>query len=284
LLEHLLGNFEPVYRWLLRRKGAVAKPRPIAFASNPRVLRRRSEWEDASATLRAAGLHSHPDPQKNWDHLSALTFILEHASPRDRLLDAGGERYSPLVDWLFLYGFRDLHVVNLSFAKRFSRGPIRYIRGDCTKTPYAAESIRILTCLSVLEHGVPLAPFWAEASRIVTPGGFVLVSADFWCAPVAVDGLEAYGHPIRVFEPSGIREVIAEATKQGFTPVEPIDIRCEEKAIHWDGVGLDFTFIFLTFRKSPPVVRPTRSGPPPREAPQPPRRQPPDFRRPPQPT
>jgi SAM-dependent methyltransferase len=256
LLDYALGHFEPVYRRLLMRKGAVAKPGPITFASNPRVLRRRSEWEDASATLRAAGLHSHPDPQKDWDGLSALAFILEHTSPRDRLLDAGGERYSPLVDWLFLYGYRDLHVVNLSFAKRFSRGPIRYIPGDCTKTPYAAESFRILTCLSVLEHGVPLAPFWAEASRIVTPGGFVLVSTDFWCAPLVVDGLEAYGRPIHVFEPSEIREVIAEATKQGFRPIEPIDIGCEERAIRWDRIGLDFTFIFLTFEKPAPAVRP----------------------------
>jgi len=249
-LEFALGHFELGYRWLLARKGAVANPGPINFASNPRVLRRRSEWEAATATLRAAGLHSHPDSQKNWDALSALAFILEHTSPRDGVLDAGGEGYSPLVDWLFLFGYRDLRVINLSFARRFSRGPIRYIPGNCTETPYAAGSFRVLACLSVLEHGVPLAPFWAEARRIVAPGGFVVVSTDFWCAPMRIDGLEAYGRPIHVFEPSEIRDVVTTATKHGFKPVEPVDLRCEEKAVRWERMGVDFTFVFLTFERS----------------------------------
>jgi SAM-dependent methyltransferase len=248
-LESALCRFEPGYRRHLLRKGAVAKPGPVAFASHPRVLRRRSEWEDATATLRAAGLHSHPDPQKNWDGLSALAFILEHSSPQDRVLDAGGEGYSPLVDWLFLFGYRDLHVINLSFAKRFSKGPVRYVPGDCTQTPYPAESFRILTCLSVLEHGVPLAAFWAEADRIVAPGGFVIVSADFWCAPLEVDDLDAYGHRLHVFQPSEIREAITLAAMNGFRLVEPVDMQCDEKAVHWERLGLDFTFIFLAFEK-----------------------------------
>jgi SAM-dependent methyltransferase len=248
-LESAMCHFEPGYRWLLSRKGAVATPRPIAFASHPRVLRRRSEWEGATATVHAAGLHSHPDPQKNWDALSALAFILEHSSPQDRVLDAGGERYSPLVDWLFLFGYRDLHVINLSFARPFSKGPIRYVPGDCTQTPYAAASFRILTCLSVLEHGVPLVPFWAEADRIVAPGGFVLVSADFWCAPLQFDGLDAYGHPIHVFQPAEIREAINVAATNGFRLIGSIDLRCEERAVHWERLDLDFTFVFLAFEK-----------------------------------
>jgi len=214
------------------------------------VLKSRSEWEGATATLRAAGLHSHPDPQKNWDGLSALVFILEHSSPQDRVLDAGGEGYSPLVDWLYLFGYRDLHVINLSFTKRFSRGPVRYVPGDCTQTPYPAESFRILTCLSVLEHGVPLPQFWAEADRIVAPGGFVILSTDFWCAPLEFGDLGAYGHPIHVFQPSDIREAITVGAANGFRPLAPVDIRCEDKAVHWQRMDLDFTFIFLAFEKS----------------------------------
>ena len=46
------------------------------------------------------------------------------------ILDAGAEIYSNVLPALFLYGYRDLHGINLGFSDPTRRGPIRYIPGD----------------------------------------------------------------------------------------------------------------------------------------------------------
>jgi hypothetical protein len=63
------------------------------------------------------------------------------------------------------------------------------------------------------------------------------------------DGLDAYGHPIHVFQPAEIREAINVAATNGFRLIGSIDLRCEEKAVHWERLDLDFTFVFLAFEK-----------------------------------
>ena len=43
---------------------------------------------------------------KNWDSLAALELILKNTDPRASIFDAGGERYSMILPWLALYGYR----------------------------------------------------------------------------------------------------------------------------------------------------------------------------------
>ena len=98
----------------------------------------------------------HRGPEKNWDHLAAVSTILAHTKPNARILDAGAEIYSNVLPALFLYGYHDLYGINLSFTAPTRRGPIRYIPGDLTRTPYEDGFFDAIACMSVIEHGVPL--------------------------------------------------------------------------------------------------------------------------------
>lgn len=248
-LRENLEKYSLVYRSLLRRKGASFHPDKVSGAWMNTTLKSEREWQEAVQKIKQAGLHPHPDDPKNWDALGALDFILRHTNRSARVLDAGGEVYSPLIEWLFLYGYKFLHVINLSFNHDFARGPVQYIRGDCADTPYPSEYFGTITCLSVIEHGVHIEKFLHESYRILRSGGLLIVSTDYWKDPIGTTGKKAYGTRVRVFTRKEIQELIDRASSIGFMPTGEIDYSTEEKVIHWKRVGLDFTFIVFALTK-----------------------------------
>lgn len=108
LLRRTLEKHAWGYRFLLQREGHSFHPCTVPVAGMNTTLKSKQDWLDAVGTVQRAGLCPHGDSQKTWDHLAALSFILEHTDKTARILDAGGEIYSPLVKWLFLYGYRSL--------------------------------------------------------------------------------------------------------------------------------------------------------------------------------
>lgn len=162
------------FRFALMVKGASLRPRRPHAPWMNRALRTHEESAAALAQLKTLRLHRHFNPPKNWDALAALDLILNRTETMGRILDAGGEVYSPLVEWLSLYGYRHLHVVNLAFEGDFTRGPIQYRKGDCTATPYPSGYFDVVTCLSVIEHGVDPERFLRESRRILRDTGVLI--------------------------------------------------------------------------------------------------------------
>ena len=146
--------------------------RPLPDEAEPsEVLRSQSDYDTAIAECRRLKLPLHHDPPKNWDALGAVSLVLHSVERNARVLDAGAARYSPILPWLYLYGLRSLVGVNLEFTRTRSHGPVRYEPGDITAMAFADQSFDAMTCMSVIEHGVPLEPFAAEAARVLRPGG-----------------------------------------------------------------------------------------------------------------
>ncbi len=116
---------------------------------------------------------------------------------------------------LFLYGYRDLHGINLSFTDAARRGPIRYIPGDLTGTPYADSSFDAITCLSVIEHGVPLSDYFREMFRLLKPGGLLITSTDYWPTPIDTRGQIAHGSPIKIFSRAEVEAALEIAKSSG---------------------------------------------------------------------
>lgn len=250
LLRKEFEKHQLTYRLLLKRKGAAFQPRKLPAGWLNTTLKSEYEWQDALLRIKKAGLHSHPDGPKSWDALATLDFILSHTDASARVLDAGGEAYSPLVEWLFLYGYKRLHVLNLAFEHDFVRGPVEYVRGDCTETAYPSEYFDVIACLSVIEHGVDIEKFLQESHRILRPGGFLVVSTDYWKDPVDTEGKRAYGTEVKVFTAAEIQGLVDGARSIGFTPTGEIDYSTAERAVRWERMALDFTFIVFALRKT----------------------------------
>jgi SAM-dependent methyltransferase len=239
-----------IYRLYLRMKfGAATLSQPPGPNIANGTLKNKSEWEAALANGKGLHVPLHRGAEKNWDHLAAVTTILASTVPSARILDAGAEIYSNVLPALFLYGYRDLYGINLDFTAPTRRGPICYMPGDLTRTPFPDGFFDAITCLSVIEHGVPLHDYFREMYRLLKPQGLLITSTDYYADPIDTEGHFAHGTPIRIFSRFKIEAALDLARSVGFELTGEVDLSCEEKPIRWEPFGLEYTFLLLTLRK-----------------------------------
>jgi SAM-dependent methyltransferase len=212
-------------------------------------LKNRAEWETAAQNGKRLHVPLHRGEEKNWDHLAAVSTILANTDRSARILDAGAEIYSNVLPALFLYGYRELYGINLSFTDPTRRGPIRYVPGDLTNAPFADGFFDAIACLSVIEHGVPLQHYFQEMYRLLKPDGVLITSTDYYPTPIETRGQLAHGMPIKIFSKPEIEAALALAKSAGFELTGELDLECEEKPIRWEQFGLEYTFVLFTLRK-----------------------------------
>lgn len=196
------------------------------------------------------------DVLKSWDVAHAVS-ILEAAVPdRDTpILDMGCFN-SEVVYALAALGYRNLHGCDLNPLCRWMPywNRVKYAYADLTKTPYPDHSFGALTCLSVIEHGVPVDALAAEADRLLRPGGVFLFTTDFDATgrPHAIDPeYRVFGQSWRIFTPGELDEVIGRFLARGFAPLDPArrDLDHAECPVHWN--RQDYTFVLVALRKDP---------------------------------
>ena len=231
-----------------RRRG---KPRPAPSPQPPTaVLKTFKEWQDATDEAKKLRLPLHHDRPKNWDALGAIATVLEATQRQEAVLDAGSARYSPVLPWLRLYGYTHLTGINLEFGKPVSRDGVIFRYGDVTDTALEAGSVGAITCMSVIEHGVPVEGFLRESARILRTGGVLIVSTDYDSNPPDTTGKVAYGTQVKIFSPEQIRALVDQAAGFGLKLSGELDLEHPERPVHWKRQDLDYTFIRLTFEKS----------------------------------
>ena len=236
--------------WALRKRlgwggGAFPPPRRPAHRWVNTTLKSQAQVDEAMVEVRACGLPPNGDLPKNWDALTALSLVLERTRPTARVLDAGAPLYSVILPWLYMYGYRDLWGIDLGYRRPVRWGPIRFERGDLTRTRFANGSFDAVTCLSVIEHGVPFEGYFAEMRRLLRPDGLLVTSTDYWAEGVDTRGQEAFGVPIKIFSRPDMEAFLASGRAHGFTPLGAVDLECAERVVRWEPYGLAYTF--LTF-------------------------------------
>lgn len=213
------------------------------------VLSTVAQYEQSLAECRRLKLPPHKDWPKNWDALGAVSTILHDLGTDVRVLDAGAAWYSPVLPWLRLYGVRRLVGNNLAFDRVTRHGPVSFEPGDITATSYGTGSFDAITCMSVIEHGVALDSFAAESARLLRPGGLLIVSTDYDQQPPDTAGKSAYGTPVKIFGPDDIRAFVETAAASGLALAGDLALEHEQRPVHWTRLGLDYTFIRLTFAR-----------------------------------
>jgi SAM-dependent methyltransferase len=245
--EQLLWRRVAVQHALAQRSGHVRrKPTPVTPTN---VLSTRAEWESACRQLRDLKLPLHHDRAKNWDALAAISWVVDNVDPSGAVLDAGCARYSTLLPSLRLYGFTDLFGNNLEWSRESRHGPVRLVPGDMTATSFPDARFDAITCLSVIEHGVPVKGFFVEAARLLRPGGVLFVSTDYDQNPPDTTGKSAYGQPVHIFSPDEVRDIVSDADDAGLRLTGDLRLRHTERPVTWPRVGIDYTFLSLGFRK-----------------------------------
>ena len=239
---------ESVYRTYLRFRGGKRPVRPEWRVMN-RALKSRSEVAAAVAEAERAGLFRYyMDVEKTWDSLSALSYLLENTDRDAKILDAGSSLYSVILPWLYLYGYRRLVGMNLSFPGEIGHGPISYVKGDITRTKLRDGEFDGITCLSVVEHLSDVPGFLREMGRLLRPGGTLVISTDYWPGGVQTWGRREFNARFNVFDEEGIDDLVRDASVNGLEPTGRPDLRAGKPLVRWH--GFSYTFMVLGFRKA----------------------------------
>jgi len=256
-ISNLLNRSDAIYGYRLLWRVRPDFTKLVLLEHSSAVLQTTDEAKTAWSAVEAAGL-PHALGQKDWDTLIAFRQLIESTSTTARILDAGAELSSVILLWLYLYGYRNLVGNNLAFSGRFRRGAIHYEAGDITRTPYGDEEFDAITCLSVIEHQVPVDPFLKEMARIMKPGAHLVVSTDYWDPKIPTDDVceryykstteryEVYNWV--VFCQSEIDEIISKAQGHGLQLTSSFDKRCTEPTVVY--LGKRYTFLCMTFKKA----------------------------------
>ncbi|HEY8717518.1 glycosyltransferase [Pengzhenrongella sp.] len=233
-----------------RYEQRLGKARPLPSLTTPTdVLASAAEYERSVGECRELGLPLHRTTAKNWDALGAVSTVLNTLGTDIRVLDAGAARYSSILPWLRLYNVRELVGNNLEFTKVTRHGAVRFEPGDATNTQYRSGWFDAVTCMSVIEHGVPLQEFVEEAARILRPGGLLIVSTDYDQDPPDTRDKFAYGVQVKIFSPGDIEDLVAMAAAAGLVLIGDLRLSHTERPVYWSRTGLNYTFIRLAFRR-----------------------------------
>ena len=249
-LRSCIFRSEIIYRQYLKLRYGAGTVSSFPHTSLPnRVLQNRAEWRGAFRLAKELHLPLHRAEEKNWDHLAAVHAIVCNLPKSAHVLDAGAELYSNLLPSLFVYGYHHLYGMNLSFSSHARRGPIQYMPGDITHTSFSNSTFDAITCMSVIEHGVPVEAFFREMFRILKPGGILITSTDYYPTQIDTRNQIAHGAPIRIFSKPDVEAMLAQAKACGFEKTGDLDLECVQRPIYWEEPNLDFTFLIFTLRK-----------------------------------
>jgi len=211
------------------------------------ILQSWQEIQAATQEIQRRGLPLHLDVHKNWDHL-LLHNVLETKSKNSAIVDLGCGEYCTL-DFLAALGFQNLHGIDLHLQPHIEAAYTLYT-GDLTQTEFAASSYDVAISISVIEHGVELAAFFAEVSRILKPDGLLFLTTDYWVEHLKVDSsIKPFGLKWKIFCLADIERLIALAKENDLVLEQNENIpACSAKPINWH--EQNYTFIALVFKKA----------------------------------
>lgn len=168
--SHLINYGRAVsalWHYPLPRAEAMRYLSPI---NHPQALKTQEQVQASFAKVWALGLPAHKGKEKNWDFLAAFSLILGCGQLDDCIVDLGCGTTSVILEWLHLYGYTKLHACDL-VVQPHQTGHINYTRQNLEHTSYPDHSADVVTCLSVIEHGVNITALLRECRRLLKPGG-----------------------------------------------------------------------------------------------------------------
>ena len=185
---------------------------------------------------------------KSWDVLQTVRLI-EQRLPHDAPILDMGAYASEILCCLHLLRYTRLAGVDLNSAIRYMpfADAIDWKVGDMMATPFADGSMRAITSISAIEHGLSLRPLLREVSRLLAPGGVFVASTDYWPDKIDTNGIRMFGLELTIFSREEIESLIDVAREYGLTPLGDLQFDAKEPTI--DCVNRRFTFVWLALTK-----------------------------------
>jgi SAM-dependent methyltransferase len=189
------------------------------------------------------------DHVKSWDLLKTIQFINENIDKKNPILDLGAY-CSEILPALECLGYTELIGIDLNpnINKMPSSNNIKYMIGNFFNTNLPAQSMAAITAISVIEHGFDSEKLLSEVSRLLQPGGYFIVSADYWSKKIDTTGIQVFGLDWMIFSPEEIKNFFIESSRYGLSPVGALDFETDSAPINWSEKS--YTFAWFVLKKN----------------------------------
>ncbi|MDQ7025045.1 MAG: methyltransferase domain-containing protein [Anaerolineae bacterium] len=225
----------------------------LTAIDHPQALKTVAQVESSLAKVRELGLPAHKGKEKNWDFLSAFSLILQNTGNDACIVDLGSGPTSVILEWLNLYNYSNLYGCDLIIAPKQS-GHIQYTTQNLEQTSYPDGFADVITCLSVIEHGVNPEAFLKECHRLLKPDGLLIISTDYWCKPLDISQIEDEHGALYIFSPESIQSAIFDiAPDCGFDVIGTPDFSCGELRVerpHLPELDKTYTFYMMALKRA----------------------------------
>jgi ubiquinone/menaquinone biosynthesis C-methylase UbiE len=189
------------------------------------------------------------DYVKSWDVLETLNFIEQHIQKNEPILDIGCYA-SEIIVSLHKSGYTNLTGADLNpdLKQMPYQNAIRYETTNFMQTPFEDVSFKVITSISVIEHGFDGQALLKEMSRLLQPGGYFIASFDYWPEKIDTTGTKFFGMDWKIFSKQEVADFIEQASGYGLAPVGELHYEGQETPI--DCGGKKYTFGWLVLKKT----------------------------------
>ena len=194
---------------------------------------------------------------KSWDVANVLEIAERKLPHRDApVLDLGC--YNSAILWvLHRSGFGPLFGCDLNPMCKWMPywNSIHYQAADLTHTSYPDHTYALITCISVIEHGVPVDALVTEVTRLLKPGGIFIFTTDYdatGASHVVAPDLRPFNLDWKIYSRLDLWEIIGKFEHAGLSLLEPNSVADKHEAcpITWEGQS--YTFVMVALRAPTP--------------------------------
>jgi len=183
---------------------------------------------------------------KSWDVLKTLEFIESNVNKNEAIVDFGSYASEILIA-LHKVGYTNLTGADLNpDLKRMPyQGKIKYEITDFLKTKFADNSFKVITSISVIEHGFDAVALLSEVSRLLQPGGYFIASFDYWPEKIDTSGITFFGMDWTIFSEQEINDFVKQAWTYGLAPLGDMHYSGGDAPIECGGKKYSFGWLVL---------------------------------------
>ncbi|MCS7271938.1 MAG: class I SAM-dependent methyltransferase [Gemmataceae bacterium] len=177
--------------------------------------------------------------------------VTTHVPDRNTLIFEMGSYNSEIALVLWQAGYHRIRASDLNplgRAIRWYGNRIEFHCEDFYNPALPPASVGVMTALSVIEHGYDQDKLLHVATRLLVPGGLLLITTDYHEKGIVIPSdFRYFGLPYHIFSRDDIDNLIQSAASVGLELLGTSEWEPSEYPIRWE--GWQFTFIFVGFRK-----------------------------------